>query len=63
MVKNIRECESAMGKINYELSNKVKEHRAFSRSIFASENIKAGEKFTEKNISVIRPGMGLHPKY
>ncbi|MEA2104180.1 MAG: hypothetical protein U9P79_06030 [Candidatus Cloacimonadota bacterium] len=45
MVRNIRECESAMGKVNYELSNKVKEHRAFRRSIFASENIKAGEQF------------------
>jgi len=63
MVRNIRECESAMGKVNYELSNKVKEHRAFRRSIFASENIKAGEQFTEKNIRVIRPGLGLHPKY
>ncbi|MFT4344206.1 MAG: pseudaminic acid synthase [Candidatus Woesearchaeota archaeon] len=63
MVRNIRECESAMGKVNYELSNKVKEHRAFRRSIFASENIKAGEQFTEKNIRVIRPGMGLHPKH
>jgi len=62
MVKNIRECESAMGKINYELSNKVKEHRAFRRSIFTSENIKAGEQLTEKNIRVIRPGNGLHPK-
>ena len=63
MVKNIKECEFAMGKVNYELSNKVKEHRTFRRSIFASENIKVGEQFTEKNIRVIRPGMGLHPKH
>jgi pseudaminic acid synthase len=63
MAKNIRECESAMGKVNYKLSNKVKEHRAFRRSIFASENIKAGEQFTEKNIRIIRPGTGLHPKH
>ena len=62
MVKNIRESESAMGNINYKLSNKIKEHRAFRRSIFASKNIKAGEQLTEKNIRVIRPGNGLHPK-
>lgn len=63
MVKNIRECESAVGKVNYELSTKVKEHRAFMRSIFASEDIKSGELFTEHNIQIIRPGMGMHPKY
>ncbi|HJO94412.1 MAG TPA: pseudaminic acid synthase [Victivallales bacterium] len=63
MVKNIRECESAMGKVNYELSTKVKEHRAFRRSIFASENIKSGQIFTKDNIRVIRPGLGMHPKY
>lgn len=63
MVKNIRECESAMGKVDYNLSQKVKEHRAFMRSIFATENIESGERFTDNNIRVIRPGMGMHPKY
>lgn len=63
MVKNIRECESAMGKVNYELSDKVREHRSFIRSIFASENIKTGEKLTDKNIRIVRPEMGMHPKY
>ena len=62
MVRNIRECESAMGKVNYNLSQKVREHRTFMRSIFAAENIKSGEIFTNKNIRVIRPGKGMHPK-
>ena len=63
MVKNIRECESAMGTANYELSKKVKEHRAFMRSIFASEDIKSGEPFTRHNIRIVRPGTGMHPQY
>jgi sialic acid synthase SpsE len=25
--------------------------------------MKAGEKFTEKNLRVIRPGLGLEPRY
>ena len=37
--------------------------KIYRRSIFASSDIKKGEKFTKKNIKVIRPGHGLHPKY
>ena len=37
-----------------ELKNKI-----FRRSIYASENIKKGEKFTDKNIKTYRPNIGL----
>ena len=33
----------------------------YSRSIFVVKDVKAGEKFTEDNIRIIRPGHGLHP--
>ena len=33
------------------------------RSIFVIKTIKKGEKITNKNAKVIRPGHGLHPKY
>ena len=35
----------------------------FKRSIYAVSNIKKGEKFTKKNIRVIRPGFGIQPFY
>ena len=37
--------------------------KVFRRSIFASKFIRKGEKFCKDNISVIRPGHGLEPKY
>ncbi len=63
MVKSIREVELALGEVNYELSPKVEKSRIFARSLFAVEDIREGEVFTEKNIRSIRPGFGLHPKY
>lgn len=63
MVNAIRQAEKVMGKVSYELTDKVKASRKFSRSLFVVEDIKAGEEFTEKNIRSIRPGFGLHPKY
>ncbi|MGB9731814.1 MULTISPECIES: pseudaminic acid synthase [Calditerrivibrio] len=63
MVKNIREVEKALGTVTYDLSPKVEKSRIFSRSLFAVDDIKVGEIFTDKNIRSIRPGYGLHPKY
>lgn len=63
MVKAIRNAEKALGKVTYELTDKVKASRKFSRSLFVVKDIEVGEFFTEENIRSIRPGFGLHPKY
>ncbi|MBU4444136.1 pseudaminic acid synthase [bacterium] len=63
MVKSVRESEKALGKVSYELTEKIKKSREFSRSLFVVENMKAGETFTEINIKSIRPGFGLPPKH
>lgn len=63
MVKSIRETEKALGQVSYELTEKMKSSREFSRSLFVVENVKKGETFTEKNIRSIRPGFGMHPRY
>jgi len=63
MVKAVRQAEKAIGKVSYELTEKVKASRKFSRSLFVVKDIKAGETFTEDNVRSIRPGFGLHPKY
>jgi pseudaminic acid synthase len=63
MVKAIRQAEKAIGNVTYELTDKVKASRKFSRSLFVVRDIKAGEPYTEENVRSIRPGYGLHPKY
>lgn len=63
MVKCVREAETSLGKIDYNLTDKQIEGKAFSRSLYVVNDIKKGELFTKKNIKSIRPGFGLHPKY
>lgn len=63
MVKSVREAEKALGKVDYNLSEKQKKSREFCRSLYVVKDIKAGEILTEQNIRSIRPGYGLHPKY
>ena len=43
MVDSIRNVEKALGKVNYELSDKMKANREFSRSLFVVEDMKKGE--------------------
>ena len=63
MVESIRDVEKALGRVSYDLSDRIKKIREFARSLFVVEDVKAGEVLTEKNVRSIRPGYGLHPKY
>ena len=63
MVQDIRAAEKSIGNVTYELTEKQKAGKAFSRSLYVVQDLKKGEKFTEINIRSIRPGFGLHPKY
>lgn len=53
----------ALGKINYGITKDEKKVDAGKRSIYVSDKIYEGEIITTKNIKVIRPGYGLHPRY
>ncbi|MCS6131030.1 pseudaminic acid synthase [Clostridium botulinum] len=63
MVKSIREIEMALGTVTYELTDKMKNSKVFSRSLFVVKDIKKGEVFTESNVKSIRPSYGIHTRY
>ena len=63
MVKEIREVEKAIGKVEYGPAEQEQGNLAFRKSIFVVEDMVAGEEFTKENVRVIRPGYGAHPRY
>lgn len=63
MVRDIRIVEKAKGTVHYGATKQEKDSIIFRKSIFAVQDIRAGEVFSEENIRVIRPGYGILPKY
>lgn len=53
----------SIGKKKYGPTKNEIPNLKFRRSIYATKDIKMGEKFSEDNVKVIRPGLGLEPKY
>ena len=63
MVKEIRNVEAVIGRSTFAISKSSKKNLNSRRSIYISKKIQKGEKITLKNIRVVRPSFGLHPKY
>ena len=61
--KVIKDTSLMMGKEYFFRNKSENKSLQFRRSIYAVSNIKKGEKFTKKNIRVIRPGFGIQPVY
>jgi pseudaminic acid synthase len=53
----------ALGKVFYGIQEAEMKSIQFKRSIFVSSDIRKGEIFSESNLKIIRPAMGLAPKY
>lgn len=64
MVRAIRNIEQALGSSEKKVSESEQKNIIIARkSIVAALDIKAGETFTERNITVKRPGNGISPMY
>ena len=64
LVRGIREVERAIGQPEkrHQPSEELHYHRG-RRSVFASVDIPLGAVITPEMVSVLRPGVGLQPKY
>jgi pseudaminic acid synthase len=62
-IKDLNTSFSLMGKKYFFMSKSEYKARLSRRSIYACKNIKRGEKFTDENIKIIRPGYGIKPLY
>ena len=63
MVKAVREAEQSIGVVSYELTEKQKLGKQFSRSLYVAEDVKKGDFVTVENVRSVRPGYGMHPKH
>ena len=60
-VQIIKDTSLMMGKKYFFRNKSEAQGLKFRRSIYAISDIKKGEKFTKKNIKIIRPGFGVQP--
>lgn len=58
--ENIR--KKILGSVDFDRAGKS-EGRKWSRSLYVSAPIAAGERFTQDNIRCVRPGYSLHPRH
>lgn len=63
MARQVRDVETALGRVSYERSELVEKNRKFARSLFVVQDVKAGDTLTPDNVRSIRPGFGLHPRH
>ena len=61
LVKESERAWHSLGSVYYGGTESEKKSKVFRRSVYVSCDIKAGEVFTEKNITSKRPGNGISP--
>lgn len=62
MVRVVRDVETALGEVSYEVAPSARSSRRFARSLFVVADAAAGDTLTPENVRSIRPSDGLAPK-
>lgn len=63
MVKAVKNAKLIATGPDYSLSEEENKSKVFRRSLFAVNDIKAGDVFSERNVRSVRPSNGAPPKY
>ena len=53
----------SLGEVKYGPTKAEKGSLVFRRSLYIAEDMKKGDILTKENLRIVRPGMGLKPKY
>ena len=63
LVEATRQAQLALGGVSYGPTEREKDSLQFRRSLYVTQDMKQGDKFSAENIRAIRPGFGLPPKH
>ena len=64
LVAEIRIAQSAIGSgVKQAQASEIESKRVGRRSLFSARALKAGEIIMAEDVRVVRPGVGLHPRY
>lgn len=63
LVEETERAWQAAGEVRYGGSDDEQASIKYRRSIYISNDIKAGQQLTDDNMRIVRPGFGLAPKY
>ncbi|WP_026972605.1 pseudaminic acid synthase [Aliagarivorans marinus] len=66
MAALVRECKTAhqaIGNVVYGGTQAEADAKRYRRSIYIAQDVKQGEALSEQNLKVVRPGLGLAPRY
>ena len=64
LILDIRECKESLGSpIKFRTPEEENTATALRRSLVAVKDINIGDIFDDNNVSIMRPGNGLEPKY
>lgn len=63
LVAEIARAWQSLGKVTYGPMEAEKGSTVFRRSLYIAEDMKKGDVLNEQNLRIVRPGLGLPPKY
>lgn len=63
LVMETERAWQALGQVNYGPTEPEKKSIQFRRSLYVVQDLKVGDILSRENLRVIRPGLGLPPKY
>lgn len=63
LVAETERAWQGLGAVSYGPTQAERKSLLYRRSLYVAEDMKAGDVFTVRNLRVVRPGEGLHPRY